>query len=315
MTGTTKWTADAVPDQTGRTVLITGANSGLGLRSAEALASHGARVLMGCRNEARAEAARTQVAKLATGPEPVVVRLDLADLASVEACAAEVDTTVERLDVLMNNAGLMRIPLARTAQGFEMQLGVNHLGHFALTGRLLPALLRATAPRVVTTASNAHKFGRIKWDDLNAEKRYRKWPAYGQSKLANLLFVHELDRRARAAGTDLVSVAGHPGYAATHLQTAGIEQEGGVRARLFVGAVAFGNRVVAQSDTMGALPQLYAATMPDVAGGDYYGPDRFLEQRGHPKKVTGNARSTDTTDAHRLWQVSEELTGVLYPWP
>ena len=315
MTGTTKWTADAVPDQTGRTVLITGANSGLGLRSAEALASHGARVLMGCRNEARAEAARTQVAKLATGPEPVVVRLDLADLASVEACAAEVDATVERLDVLMNNAGLMRIPLARTAQGFEMQFGVNHLGHFALTGRLLPVLLRATAPRVVTTSSNAHKFGRMNWDDLNAEKRYRKWPAYGQSKLANLLFVHELDRRARAAGTDLVSVAGHPGYAATHLQTAGIELEGGARARLFAGAVAFGNRIVAQTDTMGALPQLYAATMPDVAGGDYYGPDGFLEQRGHPKKATGNARSTDTAAAHRLWQVSEELTGVLYPWP
>jgi NAD(P)-dependent dehydrogenase (short-subunit alcohol dehydrogenase family) len=313
--GTTKWTADALPDQTGRTVLVTGANSGLGLRSAEALASHGARVLMACRNEAKAEAARDLVAKGATGPEPVVVRLDLADLASVEACAAEVAATVDRLDVLMNNAGLMRIPLARTAQGFEMQLGVNHFGHFALTGRLLPVLLRATAPRVVTTASNAHKFGRINWDDLDAEKRYRKWPAYGQSKLANLLFSHELDRRARAAGTDLVSVAAHPGYAATHLQTASLEMESGPAARLLAAAVAFGNRVVAQSDAMGALPQLYAATMPDVAGGDYYGPDGFLEQRGHPKTVTGNARSTDAGDAHRLWQLSEERTGVLYPWP
>jgi NAD(P)-dependent dehydrogenase (short-subunit alcohol dehydrogenase family) len=310
----TKWTADAMPDQTGRTVLITGANSGLGLRSAEALAAHGARVLMGCRNEARGESARAEVAKVATGPEPVVVRLDLADLASVDAAAAEVDGTVEGLDVLMNNAGVMRIPLARTAQGFEMQFGTNHLGHFALTGRLLPALLRATAPRVVTTSSNAHKLGRMDWDDLNAERRYRKWPAYGQSKLANLLFVHELDRRAQAAGTDLVSVAAHPGYAATHLQTAGLEQEGR-KGRVFAAAVAFGNKVVAQSDAQGALPQLYAATMPDVAAGDYYGPDGLLEQRGHPKKVTGNARSVDLAAAHRLWQISEELTGVLYPWP
>jgi NAD(P)-dependent dehydrogenase (short-subunit alcohol dehydrogenase family) len=309
-----RWTTGAMPDQAGRTVLITGANSGLGLRSAEALASHGARVLMGCRNEARAEAARDRIARLATGPAPEVVALDLADLASVEAAAARVAATVDGLDVLMNNAGLMRIPLARTAQGFEMQFGVNHLGHFALTGRLLPVLLRATAPRVVTTASNAHRFGRIDWDDPNAERRYRKWPAYGQSKLANLLFVHELHRRALASGTDLVAVAAHPGYAATHLQTAGLELEGG-RARLFAGAVAFGNRVVAQTDAMGALPQLYAATMPDVAGDDYYGPDGLLEQRGHPKKVGGNARSTDPAAARRLWQLSEELTGVLYPWP
>jgi NAD(P)-dependent dehydrogenase (short-subunit alcohol dehydrogenase family) len=308
-----KWTAGDIPDQSGRTVLITGANSGLGLRSAEALASHGARVLMGCRNEAKAATARDQVAKLATGPEPVVVRLDLADLASVQACADEVADSVEQLDVLMNNAGVMRIPLARTAQGFEMQFGTNHLGHHALTGRLLPALLRAEAPRVVTTASNAHRFGQMRWDDLNSEKSYRKWPAYGQSKLANLLFVHELDRLAREAGTDLVSVAAHPGYAATHLQTAGLEQEGN---RLFAGAVAFGNRVVAQTDAAGALPQLYAATESDVEGGDYYGPDGFLEQRGrHPKKVTGNARSTDLAAAHRLWQVSEDLTGVTYPWP
>jgi NAD(P)-dependent dehydrogenase (short-subunit alcohol dehydrogenase family) len=314
----TKWTVDQMPDQSGRSVLITGANSGLGLRSAEALAAHGARVLMGCRNEARAEAARHQVATKATGPEPVVVRLDLADLGSVAACAEEVGATVERLDVLMNNAGVMRIPLSRTTEGFEMQFGTNHLGHYALTGRLLPVLLRAEAatapeaPRVVTTSSNAHRFGQMRWDDLNWEKEYRKWPAYGQAKLANLLFMHELDRRAREAGSDLVSVAAHPGYAATHLQTAGLEQEGN---RLFAGAVAFGNRVVAQSDSRGALPQLYAATMPEVAGGDYYGPDGLWEQRGHPEKVTGNARSSDLAAAHRLWQVSEDLTDVTYTWP
>jgi NAD(P)-dependent dehydrogenase (short-subunit alcohol dehydrogenase family) len=308
-----KWTVGDMPDQRGRMVLVTGANSGLGLRSAEALAARGASVLMGCRSEAKAAAARDQVAKVATGPEPVVVRLDLADLGSVKACADEVAATVERLDVLMNNAGVMRIPLARTAEGFEMQFGTNHLGHFALTGRLLPVLSKAEAPRVVTTASNAHRFGQMRWDDLNAEQRYRKWPAYGQSKLANLLFMNELDRRAREAGSDLVSVAAHPGYAATHLQMVGPEQEGN---RLFGTAVAFGNRVIAQSDAAGAVPQLYAATAAGVEGGDYYGPDGLFEQRGrHPKKVTGNARSSDLAAAHRLWQVSEDLTTVTYPWP
>jgi NAD(P)-dependent dehydrogenase (short-subunit alcohol dehydrogenase family) len=307
MTTGTKWTADAMADQTGRTVLITGANSGLGLRSAEALASHGARVLMGCRNEGRAEAARNQVAKLARGPEPVVVRLDLADLASIEAGAAEVDATVERLDVLLNNAGVMAIPHARTADGFEMQFGTNHLGHFALTGRLLQALLRAEAPRVVTTASNAHRMGRMRWDDLQFEKRYRKWPVYAQSKLANLLFMRELDRRARDAGTALVSAAAHPGYAATHLQ-----QHSG---RLSSAFMTLGNRIAAQSDTAGARPQLYAATAPGVEGGDYYGPDGLFESRGHPKKVGSAAAANDMAAAHRLWQLSEELTGVLYAWP
>jgi NAD(P)-dependent dehydrogenase (short-subunit alcohol dehydrogenase family) len=307
-----KWTAGDMPDQAGRTVLITGANSGLGLRSAEALASHGARVLMGCRNAAKGATARDQVAKLATGPEPVVVRLDLAELASIEAAAAEIGATVERLDVLMNNAGVMAIPLTRTADGFEMQFGTNHLGHYALTGRLLPLLLRAEAPRVVTTSSGFHRAGRMRWDDLDAEKRYRKWPAYGQSKVANLLFMRELDRQARDAGTGLVSVAAHPGYADTHLQAVGPEQSG---SRLGAALMAFGNRFVAQSDAAGALPQLYAATESGVEGGDYYGPDRLFEQRGHPKKVGSSAASRDAAAAHRLWQVSEGLTGVTYPWP
>jgi NAD(P)-dependent dehydrogenase (short-subunit alcohol dehydrogenase family) len=194
-----------------------------------------------------------------------------------------------------------------------MQFGTNHLGHFALTGRLLPVLLKATAPRVVVTASNAHRFGKMNWDDHNSENGYRKWGAYGQSKLANLLFLHELHHRAGQADTDLVAVAAHPGYAATHLQAAGIEMEG--NKRVFAAAVAFGNRVAAQSAAMGALPQLYAATMPDVTGDDYYGPDGLFEQRGHPKKVTGNAASSDLVAAHRLWEVSEELTKVTYTWP
>ena len=301
-----EWTVDDLPDQSGRTVLVTGANSGLGVRTAEALAAKGAHVLLACRNEARAAAARDLVAAAATGPEPTVVPLDLADLSSVRRAAAEVDGTVDRLDVLVNNAGVMAIPQARTADGFEMQFGTNHLGHFALTGLLLPALRRAAAPRVVTTSSNGHKLGRVDFDDLHAErKRYAKWRAYTQSKLANLLFALELDRRARAAGWDLVSVAAHPGYASTHLT----DNSGGRVWRL---AVALGDRVLSQSDAAGALPQLYAATMPDVLGGQYYGPDGFLELRGAPTLARPTRAARDETTARRLWACSEEATKVTY---
>ena len=194
------WSVADIPDQAGRTVVVTGATSGLGLASAKALAAAGARVLLAARNPAKAEGARDEVAAGATGPEPEVVVLDLADLESVRAGADDIAGRVASLDVLMNNAGVMALPLARTAQGFEMQLGTNHLGHFALTGLLLPQLLAAPAPRVVTTSSNMHKTGRMRWDDLQGERRYRRWPAYGQSKLANLLFTYELDRRARVRG-------------------------------------------------------------------------------------------------------------------
>ena len=300
-----KWTVDDIPDQAGRTVLITGANSGLGLRSAEALAGAGARVLMACRNEAKAAEARDLVAAQATGPEPEVVRLDLSDLESIRACADDVSSRVEKLDVVLNNAGVMAIPLSRTAQGFEMQFGTNHLGHFALTGLLLPVLQRAEVPRVVTTSSTAHKSGRMNWDDLNADESYRRWRSYGQSKLANLLFMRELDRRARDSDSDLLSVSAHPGYAATHLQG---HSGSWIEAR----TMALGNFLVAQSDAAGALPQLYAATMPDVSGGDYYGPDRFFEMRGHPKLAGSTAASKDLAAAHRLWEISEKLTGVAY---
>jgi NAD(P)-dependent dehydrogenase (short-subunit alcohol dehydrogenase family) len=211
--------------------------------------------------------------------------------------------------VLMNNAGVMAIPLDRTADGFEMQFGTNHLGHFALTGLLLPVLRKATAPRVVTTASTAHRGGRMNWDDLNAEKGYRRWGAYSQSKLANLLFMRELDRRAREAGSDLISVAAHPGYAATHLQAVGPEQSGRRLTRWFMGV---GNALVAQSDAKGALPQLYAATESDVEGGEYFGPDRLFESRGNPKRVGSTSASKDAEAARRLWGISEELTGVTY---
>lgn len=297
-----------MPDQTGRTVLITGANSGLGVRSAEALAAKGAHVVMACRNEAKAEIARRSVAAAATGPAPTVVRLDLSDLASMRVVAAELTASLDRLDVLMNNAGVMAIPRAETADGFEMQFGTNHLGHFALTGMLLPLLLRAGAPRVVTTSSNGHRVGRMNWDDLQGENRYGKWQAYAQSKLANLLFTYELDRRAEEADLDLVAVAAHPGYARTHLT----DRDG---ARVWGALVGIGNRLLAQSDAAGALPQLYAATMPDVQGGDYWGPGGFREMRGAPTKVESTPRARDEAAADGLWQISERLTAVTYPYP
>lgn len=296
-----RWTTDDLPDQTGRTVLVTGANSGLGLRSSQALAAKGARVLLACRNPDRAARALAAVGAVATGPAPETVALDLADLDSVSTAADDVDRRVERLDVLMNNAGIMAPPPGTTAQGHELQLGTNHLGHFALTGLLLPGLLRAAAPRVVTTSSLVHRIGKMRWDDLQSERRYQRWLAYGQSKLANLLFMRELDRRARAAGSPLVSAAAHPGWAATHLQSGP-----GAGKKLS----ALGNHLLAQSDAMGALPQLYAATMPDVTGGDYFGPDGLFERAGHPKRVGCTPAARSDEDARRLWDVSITLTGV-----
>jgi len=308
---TSPWTAADVPDQTGRTIVITGATSGLGLASAHVLAGAGARVLLAARNPEKAARARDEVAAGATGPAPEVVALDLTDLGSVRAAAAAIAERVDALDVLMNNAGIMAPPLGRTAQGFEAQLGTNHFGHFALTGLLLPQLRAATAARVVTTSSGAHKAGRMRWHDLNWQHGYRRWLAYGQSKLANLLFAFELDRRSGAHGAAIVSVAAHPGYAATHLQAAAPEASG---RKLTARFMELGNRILAQSAEDGALPQLYAATMPDVVGGEYFGPDRLSELRGAPVRVKGTRRANDTADAGRLWDVSERLTGVSFDW-
>jgi protochlorophyllide reductase len=307
-----RWTTADIPDQGGRTVLVTGANSGLGLRTAEALAGKGAHVLMGCRDAARGEAARSRVGAMATGPAPELVPLDLADLGSVQEAAQVVAGTVDRLDALVNNAGVMALPLRRTVDGFELQFATNHLGHFALTGQLLPVMLRATAPRVVTVSSNMHRVGRNNWSDPNWEHhRYLKWQAYGQSKLANLLFTRELARRAAAAGSSLVAVAAHPGHAATHLVPTSTE----AAQRALVGRVIdSGNRLVAQSDSAGALPQLYAATMPDVVPGEYFGPDRFFQLRGHPTRVGSSAAARDDLAARRLWELSEDLTGVTCAW-
>jgi NAD(P)-dependent dehydrogenase (short-subunit alcohol dehydrogenase family) len=307
-----RWTAADIPDQSGRTVLVTGANSGLGLRTAEALAGKGARVLMGCRDAARGEAAQSGVAAIATGPLPELVPLDLADLGSVREAAQVVVAAADRLDVLVNNAGVMAVPLRRTVDGFELQFATNHLGHFALTGLLLPVLLGTAAPRVVTVSSNGHRMGRSDWSDPNWERRrYLKWLAYGQSKLANLLFTRELARRAHEAGSSLVAVAAHPGNSATNLLPASTDASG----RRVVGQMMnWGNQLIAQSDAAGALPQLYAATMPDVIAGEYFGPDRFFQLRGHPTRVGSSTAARDDDSARRLWELSEDMTGVTYAW-
>jgi NAD(P)-dependent dehydrogenase (short-subunit alcohol dehydrogenase family) len=287
-----KWTAADIPDQTGRRIVVTGANSGLGEVTARQLAARGATVVLACRDTAKGEAAAARM----TG-DVTVRRLDLADLASVRAFA---DAT-GRLDVLVNNAGVMAVPLTRTADGFEMQFGTNFLGHFALTGLLMPKI----GDRIVTLSSWAHRFGRIAFDDLNwHRRRYRAWGAYGQSKLADLMFAYELQRRLATRGSTLRSVAAHPGYAATELQS----HTESVADRV----MALGNRLLAQSAEMGALPTLYAATAPDVSGGDYYGPDRFGEIRGHPQRVRSSKASRDETVAANLWERAGELTGVTF---
>jgi NAD(P)-dependent dehydrogenase (short-subunit alcohol dehydrogenase family) len=294
MPGSGKWTAADIPPQEGRTVVVTGANSGIGLVAARELAQAGARVVLAVRDRARGEKAAATM----TG-EREVHELDLADLASVRAFAGAWN---DDLDVLVNNAGVMAPPEGRTKDGFETQIGTNHLGHFALTNLLLPRI----RDRVVTVSSTAHRIGRIDLDDLNWERRdYSRWPAYGQSKLANLLFTLELQRHLDAAGSQVRALAAHPGYAATNLQshTGSFIQTVGMRIT---------NLLLAQSDEMGALPTLYAATQ-DVPGSSYVGPDGFREQRGHPKLVGRTAAARDEETARRMWELSEELTGVTFP--
>jgi NAD(P)-dependent dehydrogenase (short-subunit alcohol dehydrogenase family) len=300
-----RWDAGDIPDQGGRLAVVTGANSGLGLVTARELARHGARVVLACRNRERGEAALKEVTEAASGPAPELEELDLADLSSVRSFADRLAAGGEELDLLINNAGVMAPPRRRTADGFELQFGTNHLGHFALTKLLLPLMEGREDARVVTLSSTAHRMGRIAFDNLNGDRRYFRWNAYGQSKLANLLFMLELDRRARAAGLPRTSVAAHPGYSDTNLQFASPP----LLDRIVMRA---GNLLVAQDAEHGALPGLYAATTPGLPGGGYVGPDGPGQWRGSPQLVGMSGRAQDPDTARRLWEVSESLTGVRY---
>ena len=297
------WTEQDIPDLTGRRAIVTGANSGLGFETARALAQHGALVTLAVRSTAKGEDAMRRIRVVVPQAQIEVAELDLASLASVRAFAAAwAEAHPDGLHLLINNAGIMAIPRRETADGFEMQLGTNHLGHFALTGLMLPTLV--ADGRVVTVSSMMHRVGVMRFDDIMGTRRYNRWLAYGQSKLANLLFAAELQRRLERGGSSVRSMAAHPGFAATNLQTVAPEMRG---SRLGVVANQLGNRLFAQPAAMGALPTLFAATAA-LPGGTFAGPSGM--SRGHPRAVGRSARAQRRSDAERLWQLSEELTDV-----
>jgi NAD(P)-dependent dehydrogenase (short-subunit alcohol dehydrogenase family) len=317
----TKWTENDIPSLGGKTAVVTGANSGIGYEAAKMLADHGATVLLAVRNEAKGSAAaeriRSAAADSGRGRVDIhVAKLDIGDRSSVQAFAEGVAGGYPALHLLINNAGVMAVPRALNADGNESQFGGNHLGHFALTGLLLPTLLAAAKDgppaRVVTVSSGLAARGTINFEDLQGERRYTPFGAYNQSKLANLLFALELDRRAKAAGADLVSTAVHPGYAATNLQARAGESRGGGFGRMLANA---GNALFAQSARAGAWPTVYAATHPDLHGGEFVGPTGMGGQRGAPGVMAPYRNARDERTADRLWTVSETLTGIRYDWP
>ena len=299
------WTVADIPAQGGRTAVVTGANSGIGFETAEVLAQHGAHTVLACRDTARGEDAAARIRQAAPGASVHVVRLDLAALASVRAAAGQILAACPQIDLLINNAGLMWPAYGKTADGFELQFGTNHLGHFALTGLLLPAMLPVPGSRVVTVSSTGHRVGRIDFTDLQSERRYRRMAAYAQSKLANLMFTYELQRRLTAAGAPTAALAAHPGVAFTELTRH-------LPAVLQSTYPAVGG-LFTQSAAMGALPTLRAATDPAAAGSEYYGPGGLAQAKGYPVRVSSTARSRDQAAQGRLWAESERLTGVSYP--
>lgn len=341
-----KWTASDMPDLAGRRVVVTGGNSGLGYETALELARHGASVVLAARSPERGEAAAQRI-RAAGGASCEFRQLDLASLHSIERFAESVSVGRQPIDILVNNAGIMAVPRAVTTDGFESQFGTNFLGHFALTARLWPALVAAPAARVVTVSSGVALVGRIDLQDLNGERRYGRWRAYAQSKLADLLFALELDRRVRRHGLPVMSVAAHPGFAATNLQAkaagshagatpgAGSPTAGGTTAPgpspghsgspvaallavlhgLEAGVIQAGTRLTAQPAWQGALPLLFAATDPAVVGGSYIGPDGPLGQHGFPKVVSPPRQARDAATASRLWAAAEDLTGITFPLP
>src|SRR6516164_282906 len=297
-----KWTSDDVPGQHGRLAVVTGANTGLGFETAQVLAARGASVVLAVRDTEKGKRAAARIAGTAPGADVMVQHLDLASLDSVRAAAGELRARHPRIDLLINNAGVMFTPQQATRDGFELQLATNHLGHFALTGLLLPQMLPVPGSRVVTVSSTAHRIrARINFDDLQSERSYSRVAAYSQSKLANLMFTYELARRLSAAGTT-IAVAAHPGLAGTELT----RNTPAIAAFLYA-------RLLSQTPAMGALPTLRAATDPGVLGGQYYGPGGFFGARGYPKPAESSRRSRDTAIQRRLWTVSEELTGVTFP--
>ncbi len=300
------WTTANIPDQTGRTAVITGANTGLGYETAAALAAKGAHVVLAVRNLDKGEAAATLIGRRTPGASVAVQELDLTSLDSIRTAAEELRSKHDTFDLLINNAGVMFTPKSTTKDGFELQFGTNHLGHFAFTGLLLDRVLAVPGSRVVTVSSVGHRFARsgINFDDLQWEKDYSRVGAYGQAKLANLLFTYELQRRLQ--GTKTIAAAAHPGGSRTELTR---------NLPTFVGAVTKLVEPLFQGADMGALPTLRAATDPGVIGGQYFGPDGFGEQRGYPKVVASSRASHDIDAQRRLWTVSEELTGVTFPVP
>jgi NAD(P)-dependent dehydrogenase (short-subunit alcohol dehydrogenase family) len=298
-----RWTFDDIPDQSGRTAVVTGANTGIGFETALALARKGAHVTLACRSLEKGRAAVDRIVAAHPGAKVDLEPLDLSDLDSVAAFAKRFEDKHDRLDLLILNAGVMVPPESRTAQGFELQFGVNHLGHFALTGALLPLVRATDGARVVVVSSTAATRGEMDFDDLQFTRRgYQAWRAYGQSKLANQLFVRELQRRLRAVGSSVLVTAAHPGWTATDLQRSGWYM------RLF-------NPIFGMKPPQGALTTLRAATDPDAAGSDYFGPHGLFQLRGYPRRVEMQERAKNDEDAARLWEVSEELTGVRYDLP
>ncbi|HTP27743.1 MAG TPA: oxidoreductase [Anaeromyxobacteraceae bacterium] len=297
------WTFDNIPDQTGRKALVTGANSGIGLETAGALAKKGAHVTLACRSRDKGEAAMSDIRASTPRARLDLQLLDLADLLDVASFAERFRAANDRLDLLVCNAGVMTPPASKTKQGFELQLGVNHLAHFALTGALLPLLQASQAGRVVAVSSTGAAIGKMDFDDLNFERRgYAAVRAYGQSKLANQLFVRELSRRLRASGSKVLVTAAHPGWTSTNLQ----------RTNWWIRAF---NPIFGMKPAQGALPSLRAATDPNAKGADYFGPDGLFQMRGYPKPVPMLERAMNDDAAARLWRVSEELTGVHYGLP
>ena len=295
------WTTGNIPNLTGKTAIVTGANSGIGLETARIMAEKDATVILACRNIDKASAAKREIEVSMKDAKLEVIPLDLADLSSIHAFTTTFRAKYDRLDILVNNAGVMTPPLTKTTDGFEVQFGGNHLGHFALTGLMIDLLKNTTNSRLVVVGSIAERFGKIDFENLNAERQYNPMAAYGQSKLANMLFCYELGRRLQLLGNNPLIVAAHPGWTATNLQQNSASSR-------------FLNKFFAQSPAMGALPSLYAATAPDVQTGDYFAPNGFLELRGCPKKVESSANSYNIELAKKLWTISETLIDITYNW-